>query len=74
MKTGVKMMSEVRRSTIACIVTERDHAVIKALTFLKRATISDVLYAWIKPLIDEAAETPEVKKLVAVREKEEVSN
>ena len=74
MKTGVKMMSEVRRSTIACIVTERDHAVIKGLTFLKRATISDVLYGWIKPLIDEAAETPEVKKLVAVREKEEVSN
>jgi len=64
------MMSEVRRSTVACIVTEHDQAVIKALTFLRKTTISEVLYAWIKPFIDEAAETPEVKKLLAIREQE----
>jgi len=70
MKARESAMSEVRRSTIACIVTEHDQAVIKALTFLRRSTISEVLYAWIKPLIDEAAQTPEVKKLLAIREQE----
>jgi len=44
--------------------------VIKALTFLRKTTISEVLYVWIKPFIDEAAETLEVKKLLAIREQE----
>lgn len=63
-----------RRSTVACIVTEHDQAVIKALAFLRRTIITDVLYVWIKPLIDEAAESSEVKKLLAIREQEEVMN
>lgn len=64
------MDDKVRRRTVACIVTEHDQAVIKALAFLRKTTISDVLCAWIKPLIDEAAETPEVKKLLGIREQE----
>ncbi len=48
------MESEARRSTVACIVTEHDQAVIEALGFLRRSTISDVVYAWTKLLIDEA--------------------
>jgi len=47
-KTRGSMMSEVRRSTIACMVTQHDY----------------------EPFIDEAAETPEVKKLLAIREQE----
>jgi len=69
-KTRGSMMSAVRRSTIACMVTQHDQAVIKALTFLRKSTISEVLHAWIKPFIDQAAETPEVKKLLAIREQE----
>lgn len=65
------MERETRRSTVACIVTEHDHAVIKALTFLRKTTMSEVLYACIKPFIDEAAEAAEVKKLLAIREQEE---
>ena|GEM_PF-4907847 len=61
----------MRRSTVACIVTEHDQAVIKALAFLRKTTTSDVLYAWIKLLIDEAAESSEAKKPLTIREQEE---
>jgi len=67
-------MSEVWRCTVAWIVSEDDQGVIKASAFLRKSTISDVLYPWIKPLIDESAGTPEVKKLLAIREQEGARN
>jgi len=41
------------------------------LAFLRKTTTSDVLYAWIKLLIDEAAESSEAKKPLTIREQEE---
>lgn len=64
------MNDKMRRSTAAWIVTQHEEAVIKALGFLRKSTIRDVLDVWIKPLIEEAAETPEEKKLLAIREQE----
>lgn len=71
-KKGVK--DKMRRSTVACIVTEHEQGVIKALAFLRKTSMSEVLYAWIKPFVDEAAESPEVKKLIAIQEQEEITS
>lgn len=62
---------KARRSTVACIVTEHEAAVIEALAFLGGRTKSDILYEWLKPHIEEAAKSPEVQKVLALRVKPE---
>lgn len=64
-------MSESRRSTVACIVTEHEAAVVEALAFLRESTKSEILYGWIKLQIEEAGKSPEVQKVLALRMKPE---
>ena len=63
-----------RRSKSAVIISEEEAGIVWPLSYVNGQSMSAILYGGIKPFVDESAQTPGGKKLLAIREQQQVRN
>lgn len=61
------MGKEPRVISLAVIVGESERDVVRALAFLDSKSISEIIYGWIKPHLDQAMSRPEVQTVIEAK-------
>jgi len=62
-------VQEERNELVGTSVTALDKEILRAVAFLERTSVSGVIYDWLRPRLEKAAQKPEVRRLLAEQRK-----